>query len=199
MIAKQLYEYQNTLTKKQKKEMGIVYTPMKIVDYINKKVLSLWKKDYPPKVIDFSSGTGVFLIDMCEKICERYNLTPREVYEDYIYANDLDEDATELFIKHTQCPNVSNEDGLIVNIKEYDIIVGNPPYIKIQSLSSESRENLRKFIWCKDGNSDIYIGMCQRIMTSDKIFGFICPNSWMRSNTGVKMVDYILKNQILVN
>ena len=196
-MIKKLYEYEKSLSKKQKKEMGIVYTPIEIVSYINEKTLALWPNSYPPKVIDFSSGTGVFLIDMCDKICKRYDLKPEEVYKNYIYANDIDKDATEIFFDHTQCPNIFNEDGLTINLDDYDIIVGNPPYIKIQNLSEEGKNNIRKLSWCKSGNTDLYIGMSQRIITSNKIFGFICPNSWMRSNTGVMMVQHVIENKLL--
>jgi len=197
MITTKLYEYESTLTEKRKKEMGIVYTPQNIIHHINKRCLDLWKEDYPPKVIDFSSGTGVFLVDMCEKISERYGLSIEEVYEKYIFANDIDTEATDIFREYTKCNNISNEDGLTIDLSDYDILIGNPPYIKIQNLSQEGKSNIRKYSWCSEGNSDIYIAMAQRFITSGKIFGFICPNSWQRSSTGSKMVKHVLESKLV--
>ena len=71
---KELYEYQKTLTKEKKKKLGIVYTPVNIVSFINEKCLERWHSSTPPRVIDFSSGTGVFLFDMASKISEKQQI-----------------------------------------------------------------------------------------------------------------------------
>lgn len=190
-----LYNYEKTISDKKKKDLGIVYTPSNIVDYINKEVLTKWKSDTPPKVIDFSCGTGVFLVDMCDKIAKKYNLDKQFVYDNYIYANDIDTQATDIFKQYTKCPNVTNLDGLDFDLSHYDIIVGNPPYVKIQNLSEGIRKKIRNFSWCDKGNSDIYIALSEKTIKSGKIFGFICPNSWIKSATATKMVEDILQDK----
>ena len=134
---------------------------------------------------------------MCERISSRYNISTEEVYEKYIFANDIDQAATSIFSKHTGCVNISNEDGLVFDISEFDILIGNPPYVKIQNLSPSSRAAIKQYTWCIEGNSDIYIAMAQKFVNSGKIFGFICPNSWQKSKTGVNMVEEILKTRRL--
>ena len=121
MTDKILYDYEDTLTKSQIKKLGVVYTPSDIVRHINQRCLDRWDRNHPPKVVDFSSGTGVFLVDMCERISSRYNISTEEVYEKYIFANDIDQAATSIFSKHTGCVNISNEDGLVFDISEFDI------------------------------------------------------------------------------
>lgn len=192
---KEAYEYQKKISKNKKKYYGIVYTPVHIVDYINKKCLNRWNKTHPPKVIDFSSGTGVFLLDMAKKISEKYSLNIEEVYDKYIFANDLDIEATKIFREISGCNNITNLDGLGVDLTKYDIIVGNPPFIKIQNLDGNIHKKIRSFTWCTKGNTDLYIAMTQRFFDSGKIFGLICPNSWIKSETGSSMVADILKNR----
>jgi len=78
----ELYNYENLLDKEIKKKQGIVYTPKPIVDYINKKCLSLYLDEVvPPRVVDFSCGTGVFLVDMANKIGARFKMPIEEVYD----------------------------------------------------------------------------------------------------------------------
>ena len=194
-----LYKYENSLDKDIKKKMGITYTPQKIVHFINERCLSMWKKKHPPKVLDFSSGTGVFLVDMAKKISERYTIDLSIVYDEYIFANDLDQAATSIFAGHTGCPNITSTDGLEYDLSSYDIIVGNPPYVKIQNLSPESQKSIRRFSWCGSGNTDLYIAFSEMICKSGKIFGFICPNSWQRSNTGETMKEWFLNSKIVSN
>jgi adenine-specific DNA-methyltransferase len=194
-----LYNYEKTISDEKKKDLGIVYTPPNIVDFINKEVLRKWKSNIPPKVIDFSCGTGVFLVDMCDKIATRFNLKKQFVYDNYIYANDIDKDATDIFKQYTKCPNITNLDGLDFDLSNYDIIIGNPPYVKIQNLSEDVRKKIRNFSWCEKGNSDIYIALSEKTIKSRKIFGFICPNSWIKSATGTKMVKDILQSKKMSN
>ena len=66
------YEYEKNITEETRTKLGIVYTPPHIVDWINNRVLSLWDKPNPPKIIDPCCGTGVFLYDMAREISLRW-------------------------------------------------------------------------------------------------------------------------------
>jgi SAM-dependent methyltransferase len=188
------YEYQKSLTDKKKKELGIVYTPESEVSYINERCLNLWKKDTPPRVIDFSCGTGIFLHDMAKRIGIRYNLPYSEVVNKYIYGSDIDSNALQICKDLTRCPNLENRDGLEANLEPYDIIVGNPPYVRLQNLDLLTREKLVHFEWCH-GDTDLYIAFLQRIMMSDKIYGFICPNSWLHTAAGKEVREEFLTSR----
>ena len=192
-----LYDYEKNLSDDKRKNLGIVYTPQKVVDHINDYVLSQWHEDTPPRVCDFSCGTGVFLVDIANKISKRYDISLDVVYQKYIFANDVDGDATKVFKSFTGCPNVTNIDGLDYDLDFCDIIVSNPPYIKIQNLDENTRDKVKNFSWCQKGNTDIYIAMCQKIFGSNKIYGIICPNSWIRSETGVAMKSELFDKRLI--
>ena len=193
------YDYVKDLTDEKKKSMGIVYTPMNIVNWINEKVLSHWKEQRPPRVVDFSCGTGVFLKDMADKISERYGLSLSEVYSKYIFGSDIDEDALQICRKNTGCPNITYLDGLDFDPSQYDIIVGNPPYVRLRNLDEDTQKKVKSFPWCKVGNTDLYIAMSEIICKSGKIFGFISPNSWIKSSTGKPMAEWFLEKQIVTD
>ena len=193
---KRLYDYAKQLSPEKKKNEGIVYTPVEIVGYINKKCLSLWKNATPPTVIDFSCGTGVFLVDMAEKISERYGISTEEVYDKYIYGNDLDADALAVFTQETGCKNTLNIDGLHVDLSGYDIIVGNPPYVRIRNLDKHQQREIKKLDWCSVGNVDLFIAFSEKKAKSNKIYGMICPNSWIKTASGIMMRNFLLNNRM---
>ena len=90
------YSYEKSLPASKKKALGIIYTPPEIVNYINTKLLDSWKAPHPPRVIDFSCGTGVFLHDMAEKIATRYDISYGDVIAKYIYGADIDRRAAQI-------------------------------------------------------------------------------------------------------
>lgn len=195
---KDFYEYAKQIPEEKKKNLGIIYTPAHIVDWINSSALSAWQEDAIPKIVDPCCGTGVFLYDMAHKISDRWGLGFDEVCRKYIYGFDLDEDA--LVVLKTLMPhcNVSHANSLKEDYDRFDIIVTNPPYIRIQNLDIETREFLQKsFDFC-EGDTDIYIAFFEKFAKSEKIVGMICPNSWIR-NKGTKKLRQHLYNQRLVS
>lgn len=190
-------KYEKQLNSEKKKTLGIVYTPQNVVHFINSYLLEKWDKDTPPRVCDFSSGTGNFLVNMAQKISERYDIPLDEVYEKYIFANDLDKEALKIFHDQTGCQNITSINGLDYPVEQYDICVSNPPYVKIQNLDIETRHKIRQFSWCSSGNTDLYIAMCEKIIKSGIRFGIVCPNTWMKSKTGKNMKKDIFDNRLI--
>lgn len=81
----------------------------------------------------------------------------------------------------------------------FDIVIGNPPYIQIQTLSSD----IEKDILSKAGfqtfqkTADIYCLFYEKgvqVLTKGGILGFITSNKWMRAGYGEKLRDYFSKN-----
>jgi len=191
------YKYEEGLSKKKKVEYGIVYTPIEIVDYINNSVLAKWDKPQPPKVIDPCCGTGIFLHDMARKISDRWNIGLSEVYRRYIYGIDKDSNAAKLCRSMLNCPNIHAADSLKEDLTPYDIIVTNPPYIRIQNLDVETREWIKENHPVAVGDTDIYVAFLDKLHDSGKIVGLICPNSWVRNKSSHLIRDKFFNSQTL--
>ena len=187
------YDYEKTISRDKKVSLGIVYTPIEIVRHINKRSLDLWQKAEPPKVLDPCAGTGIFLYDMAEQISLRWDMPLEEVYRQCIFGNDLDDDAVSISKDLMPFANLSVGDGLKLNFAEYDVIVTNPPYIRIQNLDPDQRTELKNnYISCK-GDTDIYVAFFEKMIKSGVICGFICPNSW-RKNKGCSSLRTLMED-----
>lgn len=197
-VFKECYSYVDSLDKDKIKHMGVVYTPLNVVDYINNKVLDIWLEENtnPPQVIDFSCGTGVFLIDMVDKISKRWNITFDEA-QNFVHGSDIDLDALSIAKEKLPYCNIFEANGLEVDLSGYDIIVGNPPYVRIQNLSESDRKKIELFEW-SSGSYDLYTAFLERAYKANVITSMIFPNSWMNSSADIKMRKW-LKNTKIIN
>ena len=84
---------------------------------------------------------------------------------------------------------------------KYNFVVGNPPYVRIQTLSSESKEKYEAIYTTISGNYDIYIPFIERGITwlndSGKL-GYINPNRFATVNYGRGIRKYILQQTNLL-
>ena len=188
----QFYDYEGTLTARQKTELGIVYTPHWIVEWINNRALSLWDKPYPPRVIDPCCGTGIFLYDMANKISQRWSLELQEVYEKYVYGTDLDSNAVKIGNGLLRGAGLTVGNGLDVDLSHYDIVVTNPPYIRVHDLDLQTRDKIKKeYACCAKGDTDIYIAFIEKMVSSGCIVGFISPNTWIKNKYNLALRQLI--------
>lgn len=68
-----------------------------------------------------------------------------------------------------------------------DVVVGNPPYIRTESLDDELEASYRARWSTMRGRSDIYVGFYERslgLLTEGGRLGFICADRWMRNAYG---------------
>jgi len=166
--------------KKRKKELGIFYTDEKIVDFIY-DILILWKEKEDketnrwhfssgrpkyPSVIDPACGEGIFL----KKAIEKSFTLPR-----YVFGVDIDINAKKKWEEINLLKEFGSraeldvhfihQDGLLPlpdkvlrykrgGLKEFDVVVGNPPYggigvkfsnKKLDSYTKKLLETLEKF------------------------------------------------------
>ncbi|MEU0519354.1 Eco57I restriction-modification methylase domain-containing protein [Streptosporangium sp. NPDC006007] len=70
---------------------------------------------------------------------------------------------------------------------QVDVVVGNPPYIRLEDLPEE-RMNLYRALWpTMVGRADIYVGFFEAALRSLQAggrLGFICADRWMRNQYG---------------
>lgn len=157
---------------------GIIYTPENIVDFMIKEFTGNIKN---LNVLDPCCGEGAF----SEKLVNAKNLT----------AYDIDEEA--LKITKEKGIKAIFQDYLMSDDEKFDLIIGNPPYIKFHDLEKGTREFIKNnFKSCKNGTIDIFFAFVEKSLdklTENGVLKFIIPNSWL-SNDSAKELRKILSN-----
>lgn len=77
--------------------------------------------------------------------------------------------------------------------KSFDVVIGNPPYERIQVMSQYAPESVEflkaNYRSAASGNFDIYVCFIERglqLLKADGQFGFICPNKFFQSEYGLE-------------
>jgi hypothetical protein len=68
-----------------------------------------------------------------------------------------------------------------------DVIVGNPPYIRLEDVPDDRMSTYRDICRTMTGRSDIYVGFYEMALASlreNGRLGFICADRWMRNQYG---------------
>lgn len=149
--------YQRLCKKEHKKELGSFYTPFEVVRFMVDDILKdiNYEKNPDIRILDPSCGGGYFLIEMYKRLvvmAEKIGVkNPEEhVMNVNLYGFDIDENAImitqiEIYEKTGHAaPNIECRDFLIGIKEEYDIIIGNPPYMGHKVLTGEYRERLHE-------------------------------------------------------
>ena len=83
----------------------------------------------------------------------------------------------------------------------FDIIIGNPPYVRQETLGEEfkafAKENFETFA----GTADLYIYFIEqahKLLKPNGYFGMIVSNKWMRSNYGKALREFLTHESMLV-
>lgn len=140
----------------EKKANGVYYTPQKLADYLVDYIFKKYEFHKEVDILEPSCGDGVFLKSLlnCKKIKTEY----------IINFNIVEKDNEELLkaislIENSEANNKKINDycGDYLDYskntkKTYDLIIGNPPYIK-RNLLSESQINISSEIIKKAGIS----------------------------------------------
>lgn len=202
-----------TRTYARKKLLGQVYTPSHVVT----KILGhcgFYEMDMAGKrMLDPACGDGRFLVPMAEFIIQH---TASEELVDrlqQLHGWDIDKNAL------AQCRR--NLDALIAPLgitvewqlrksdalkqwrigRKFDLIVGNPPYIRIQHLPESQRKYIQKhYSFCSAGSTDAFIAFFQlaaKLLTEDGVCGLITPNSYLVSESGRPLRQYFSRSRNL--
>jgi len=197
------------IPKNDRKVNGAFFTPTYVVDFIIKEV-SPKNKD---KCLDPSCGCGAFLIGLAEYYQKTFNKSVKETIKENIYGSDIldynvkrSKIILSLFgllnneiIKESDF-NIYNQDTLKADWKrEFEIIVGNPPYVKFQDLSDENRLYLiNNWKSIENGTFNLYFAFFElghKLLTANGKLGYITPNNYFTSLAGLSLRQYFLQNK----
>lgn len=204
------YFDKNNYTDEEIKKNGIVYTPKYVRDYIVKKV----NPQLNEIVLEPSVGHGIFIFSLLEYIINENNISFNQLKEYFInnvYFGDIKEQNINEFIqiiityfkkngvslKKEEIKNFTIGDTLFLdNKKKYDVVIGNPPYVRTKNIEETYLLNLRKvFSSCKSGNVDLYYAFIEYVYKNSTRSSFITPNSWLY-NQSAKTLRKLVKNNL---
>lgn len=200
---------------KDKKEKGLIYTPKKLADYIIENTMNLESIINNPflKILDPACGCGNIIIPCFIYLKKLYlenlheinfnnsiQLKKEEInlhiIENNLFGFDIDEFALKILIIDlftvSQCVsfnNLSKKDFLIDEINEnYDIIIGNPPYIGQKSIDkaySLKLKNLYKELYKDKGDiSYCFFGAALNKLKNDGKLTYITSRYFIESPSG---------------
>lgn len=176
---------QNNLDNKYNVEiLGQVFTPFNIIDKLISLSSNINKKRHadsqsPIKILEPSCGNGNF----------------------YKRLKDLDLNVVGVEIDSNICPsgaiNIDFFDYSIEN--KFDLIIGNPPYVKYKNINEKSKESLKEYI--KKTNSNIfderinlYVYFMEKCLHHLKNRGeliFIVPRDFMKASSSVLFNQFL--------
>lgn len=119
------------------------------------------------------------------------SLIGNDFYESHL---DLDDDT----LYKINCFDWNSKFRDIMKAGGFDVVIGNPPYVQIQSMEKELKEgykesNYKNYI----STGDIYQLFFEKsldVLKTGGIVGMITSNKWMRAGYGVVTRDYFYRN-----
>lgn len=169
----------STKPKIQKNKYGQYFTPNLIANFM----IELADIGLESKILEPSSGTGVFL-----------DLLQKKGFEN-VSAYEIDEDLA----KRHDC--TTNANFLSASIEsEFDLVIGNPPYIRWKNLESELKDELStNYLWNKYFNSlcdysYLFILKSIELLKENGQLIFITPEYWLSTMHSLALRNYMLKN-----
>lgn len=162
-----------------KNKFGQYFTPKIVADFM----IELADVATDSKILEPSCGEGVFL-----------NLLKQKGFENVI-AYEIDTDLATTF------SNVRYESFVTAKISEkFDLIIGNPPYIRWKNLEDELKQELMfNPLWSNYCNSlcdylYIFILKSIELLNDNGQLIFICPEYWMNTTHSVLLRNYMVSN-----
>lgn len=172
-------------------------------------------------LVEPSAGSGAFLLPAVERLLEvreRAGVSFVEL-EPCVRAFDLQprsavrcREAVETLLLKADCPPdaavrlaaawVVAGDYLLDERADVraDVIVGNPPYIRLEDVPDDLSLAYRRRFPTMVGRADVYVGFLERGLAALKPngrLGFICADRWMRNQYGAALRAYVADDYAL--
>lgn len=170
------YRFHKELSKKERAEQGIFFTPKRVRDLLFQK-LKEFKVD-PHVILEPSFGTGEFI---------------RDAVLHYPEAKIIGVEKNQDLFHCIEGPHLFCQDFLEWNGKA-DLIVGNPPYFVMKDKGKYD---------CMTGRPNIYVLFLYKCLTEHLTVGgtlaFILPTSLYNSSYYQPMRDYLYENTTILH
>lgn len=187
---------------------GLVHTKPEIVELILDLVGYRSDRNLSKlKLLEPSCGTGSFLVHAVDRLMASVvrDKVPFDNLNEAITAFDIDQDHVdasrksilEILKKHRVPEGISKRlvtdwvrkgDFLLAGmVTQYEIVVGNPPYIRIEQLSQELQTEYRSLFNTIYDRADLYVAFiekCLHLLSGKGVLGFICADRWTLNKYG---------------
>lgn len=212
--------YESLLDNDEKKRLGQFYTPEEIVDLIVLEAgVNFDNIDMTKTIIDPACGAGVFLTRIVSKINKEFSY--KEVVDfvySNLYGNDINpfavvltklnltfniisrlnnvKDLDDFLENYSELPNISLKNTLLeTDDKNYDIIVGNPPYFK--TTNDDSLLKYQEIIYGQPNVYGLFLYWALKHVSIDGIVSFIIPQSFKSGLYFLKLRKLISELEIV--
>lgn len=88
----------------------------------------------------------------------------------------------------------------------FDVVIGNPPYVRIQALKDNSVDSInffkKKYFSAEFGNYDLYVLFVEKgldLLNSKGVLGFILPNKFFNTDYGFGLRKLLVKGKNILN
>lgn len=217
--------FESAISKKEQAVNGAVYTPKYIRDYIVQHVFT----ESPVSIdkclcADISCGCGAFLYTVAQFIHQHTHQSYQDIVG-HLYGVDIcqtsinraqillslaaltengEELCEQMFHLYTSdsltfdfmsLPAVSDNGG-------FDIIVGNPPYVRSKNIDVRTKANLYRWFTSKAGNPDLYIPFFEigyTLLNECGRLGYITVNSFFKSINARALRKFFTENKVLLS
>ena len=208
----------------KQQDLGTYFTPKPVAEWISSRVLEQLferKEIRNIKIYDPTIGEGVFLTAIVNKLDNLYGKEPQiltNIVVIELFGSDLQKKYIDLCSKSLSnliseksgikyaVPKIINADGfaeLLDHPKYYDIILGNPPYIRQEALSKDLKSKLRASISriypdfqekiSKQADYYVYFIMVGfNALKLNGILAFVVSTSWMNSKFGINFRKFLI-------
>ncbi len=198
-----------------KKINGAFFTPKLITNYIVSETV----KTPTQRICDPSCGCGAFLISAAKYIAKQFDKRTIDIIEQNLFGVDIadysvrrakilltllalknKEDKKEINFNLKTDDSLSADWGKMFNEK-FDIVLGNPPYVKFQDLNDELRKKLYKdWKTLNTGNYNLYFAFFElgvNIIKKDGVLSYITPNNYFTSLAAVPLRNFLEHNKLI--
>jgi adenine-specific DNA-methyltransferase len=194
---------------------GAIYTPSKIRKKILENCLSKQQNLSSIRVADIACGCGGFLMDVAKYIHKKTGKSYLLIYQENIFGIDIQSYSIErckillnlLALSEGECSefefNLLNADSLDfhsegwnVSFTDFDVIVGNPPYVCGRNMEDGTKEKTKMYEVCNAGSTDLYIPFFQiaiEMIKENGMLGYITMNTFLKSLNARELRKYFME------